>query len=217
MSSNKGGVAFVVIILLLVSASFAYVLTSPTGGGLKSASSTKYTQYVNLGADAAGWEYNYNGSIRNPVLNITADTTVYFNITEIDGAPHNLYIAYDGAYSSTLFAKLVSDQVSNPKSIEGSNNYQVLSVSQITQTIGHKSQGTFGFGSSSTGIYTYWCSIHYETMVGLLIVNATGSTSAVAAPLHASASPAPAVNMPITYTASAFNGVLTLNSLETVE
>ncbi len=217
MSSNKGGVAFVVIILLLVSASFAYVLTSPTGGGLKSQTTTKYTQYINLGADAAGWEYNYNKSIRNPVLNVTADTTVYFNVTEVDGAPHNLYIAYDGAYSSTLFAKLSSAQVSNPKSIEGSNNYQVLSVSQITQTIGHKTQGSFGFGSKATGIYTYWCSIHYETMVGLLIVNATGSTSAVFTPLHGSASPAPALNIPITYSASAFNGALALNSIEAVE
>ncbi len=221
MSSNKGGVAFVVIIILLVSASFAYILTSPTGGGFQpSKSAPKYTQYFNLGADAAGWQLNNNASIKNPVLNVGADTKVYFNITEVDGAPHNLYLAYDGAYSSSLFAKLVSAQTSNPKSIEGSSNYQVLSVSQITQTIGHKSQGDFVFGSASNyaGIYTYWCSIHYETMVGLLIVNATASTSStVLVPLNAPAAPAPQANMPITYVASSFNGVLALNSVDTVE
>lgn len=179
MSSNKAGVTFALIIVMLVSASFAYILTSPTGGGLQPSSApTKYTQYINLGADAAGWEHNYNASQRNPVLNIQASTLVYFNITEIDGAPHNLYIAYDGAYSSTLFAKLSSERVTNPKSIEGTTNYQILSVSQITQTIGHKTQGKYPF--QKDGIYTYWCSIHYETMVGLLIVNSTSVSATIA-------------------------------------
>lgn len=205
---------------MIVSVSFAYVLTSPTGGGLQPSKTTKYTQYINLGADAAGWEHNYNKSNRNPVLNVLADTMVYFNVTEEDGAPHNLYLAYDGAYSTTLFTKLVSEQASNPKSIEGSSNYQVLSVSQITQTIGHQTQGSFAFGSASSygGIYTYWCSIHYETMVGLLIVNATSAnTSAVLTPLHAAPAPAQAGNLPIIYSTSGFNGALALNTIEMVE
>ncbi len=217
MSSNKGGVVVALIIVIVVSASFAYILSSPTGGGLQpSKNPTSYTQYINLGADAAGWEHNYNTSQRNPVLNIKESTLVYFNVTEEDGAPHNLYIAYDGAYSSSLFAKLSASQISNPKSIEGSTNYQILSVSQITQTIGHSTQGSYPF--FKTGIYTYWCSIHYETMVGLLIVNATtGSTSAVLTPLHSTASPAPTGVLPLTYSTSGFNAALALNSIETVE
>lgn len=178
MTSNKTGVTVVLMIVVLVAASFAYVLSSPTGGGLQPSSApTKYTQYINLGADAAGWQLNDNASHPNPVLNILASTLVYFNVTEIDGAPHNLYIAYDGAYSASLFAKLSSERVSNPKSIEGTTNYQILSVSQITQTIGHKTQGKYPF--QKDGIYTYWCSIHYETMVGLLIVNSTATSTSV--------------------------------------
>lgn len=217
MSSNKGGVTVALIIIIVVSSSFAFILTSPTGGGLQpSKNPTTYTQYVNLGADAAGWEYNYNTSNRNAVLNIKESTLVYFNVTEEDGAPHNLYIAYDGAYSSSTFANLVKEQVNNPKSIEGSTNYQILSVSQITQTIGHSTQGSYPFFKN--GIYTYWCSIHYETMVGLLIVNSTsGSTSAVLTPLHASAAPAHAGNMPLIYSTSGFNAALALNTVEAVE
>ncbi len=217
MSSNKGGVVVALIIVVVVSASFAYILSSPTGGGLQpSKNPTSYTQYINLGADAAGWEYNYNASHRNPVLNIKESTLVYFNVTEIDGAPHNLYIAYDGAYSSSTFANLVKEQINNPKSIEGSTNYQILTVAQVTQTIGHSTQGSYPF--FKTGIYTYWCSIHYETMVGLLIVNATsGSTSAVLTPLHSGATPVHTGNMPLIYSTSGFNSALALNSIETVE
>lgn len=216
MTSNKGGVALVVVILLVVSISFAYVLTSPTGGGLKySNSPTKNTQYYNLGADAAGWEYNNNASIRNPVLNVQTSTLVYFNVTEIDGAPHNLYIAFDGAYTSSLFTKLSAEQVKSPKSIEGSDNYQVLSTSQITQTVGHHTQGKFPFFTA--GIYTYWCSIHFLTMVGLLIVNSTSaSSSVVASGVHAGITPQNVVNMPLTYVTSAFNQYNTLDAVNLV-
>ncbi len=220
MASNKGGVTFALIIVLLVSVAFGYVLTSPTGGGLTySNSPTKYTQYINLGADAAGWEYNYNTSDRNPVLNVQLSTLVYFNVTEEDGAPHNLYVAYDGSYSSTLFAKLVSDQKNNPKSIEGSNNYKVLSTSQITQTIGHKTQGKFPFvGSKMAGIYTYWCSVHYTTMVGLLIVNATSGSTSVVTPNVANGATPSHVNNQSTYSTSVSNVLLALETaLKTVE
>lgn len=217
MTSNKGGVTFALIIVILVASSFAYILSSPTGGGLPPSNSpTSHTQYINLGADAAGWEYNYNTSDRNAVLNVQQSTLVYFNVTEKDGAPHNLYIAYDGAYSASTFANLVSSQTSNPKSIEGSANYQILSVSQITQTIGHSTQGKYPF--QNTGIYTYWCSIHYETMVGLLIVNATSSTSsAVMGQQNSQVAVTHAGQSSIIYSASGFNAVLALNSIKTVE
>ncbi len=220
MASNKGGVTFAVIIILLVSVAFGYVLTSPTGGGLqKSNTPTKNTQYINLGADAAGWEYNYNTSDRNPVLNVNLSTTVYFNVTEMDGAPHNLYIAYDGSYSASAFAKYMSDLTTNPKSIEGSNNYKVLSTSEITQTIGHKTQGSFPFvGSSMVGIYTYWCSVHYETMVGLLIVNDTsGSASVASMHVYNGASPSH-VNNQSTYSTHVSNVLVTMETaIKTVE
>ncbi|MCL4337407.1 MAG: hypothetical protein M1129_03760 [Candidatus Thermoplasmatota archaeon] len=220
MASNKGGVTFALIIILMISMAFGYVLTSPTGGGLhKSSSPTKNTQYINLGADAAGWEYNYNKSDLNRVLNVNLSTTVYFNVTEEDGAPHNLFIAYDGSYSASAFAKYMSDLSSNPKSVEGSNNYQVLSTSQITQTIGHKTQGSFPFvGSSMVGIYTYWCSVHYTTMVGLLIVNATsGSASLGSLHVYHGASPSH-VNNQSTYSAHVSNVLMTMETaIKTVE
>lgn len=217
MASNKGGVTFALIIIVIVSVAFGYVLTSPTGGGLQPSNNpTKYTKYVDLGADAAGWEYNYNQSIRNPVINVTVSTKVVFNITEIDGAPHNLFIAYDGSYTSTLFAKLSSEQVSSPKSIEGTPNYQILSTSQITQTIGHKTQGSYPFFKA--GIYTYWCSIHYETMVGLLIVNSTSGSSSVAT-LNLSHGVSPShVNNQSTYSTHVSNTLLAMETaLKTVE
>ena len=181
MSSNKGGVTFVVIILLLVSVAFAYVLTSPTGGGLINPTTpAKYTKYVNLGADAAGWENNYNSSQRNPILNVTTSTLVYFNVTEMDGAPHNLLIAYDGAYSASLFSTYLGYLTggSPTKAENPGASYQVLSESQITQTIGHSTQGKFNF--QKAGIYTYWCAVHPTSMVGLLIVNDTTTSGSVA-------------------------------------
>lgn len=217
MTSNKGGVTFAVIIIVIVSVAFGYVLTSPTGGGLQpSKNPTKYTQFVNLGADAAGWENNYNASDRNPVINVTESTTVYFNITEVDGAPHNLYIAYDGSYTSSLFAKLVSEQKVSPKKIEVTPNYQILSTSQITQTIGHKTQGSYPF--FKTGIYTYWCSIHFETMVGLLIVNATtGSSSVATLNVSHGATPSHVYNQS-TYSTHVANALMTLESaIKTVD
>jgi plastocyanin len=218
MASNKGGVTFALIIVLLVSVAFGYILTSPTGGGLQpSKNPTKYTQYVNLGADAAGWEYNYNTSLRNPVLNVVSGTKVVFNITEMDGAPHNLYIAYDGKYTSSLFQQLVVDQKSSPKKIEGSTNYQILSTAQITQTIGHKTQGNYPFFKD--GIYTYWCSIHYATMVGLLIVNSTSSTSTSFVALHAYHGEGPShVYNQSTYSTHISNVLVTLErAIKTVE
>lgn len=217
MTSNKGGVTFALIIIVLVSVAFGYVLTSPTGGGLQPSNNpTKYTQYINLGADAAGWEYNYNSSDRNPVLNVVSSTKVTFNITEVDGAPHNLYIAYDGSYTSSLFTKLQSEQTTNPKNIEGSSNYQILSTSQITQTIGHKTQGTYPF--FTTGIYTYWCSIHYETMVGLLIVNSTSGSTSVATLNVAHGITPSHVNNQSTYSTHVSNVLMALETaIKTVE
>lgn len=217
MLSNKGGVTFALIIIVVVAMAFGYVLTSPTGGGLQPSSApTKYTQYFNLGADAAGWQLNDNASNTNPVLNVLVSTMVYFNVTEIDGAPHNLYLGYDGAYSASLYAKLQGERVSSPKSIEPNSNYQILSLSDITQTIGHKTQGHYPF--QKAGIYTYWCSVHYLTMVGLLIVNASsGTSSAIVTGIHASSVPNGSNSTVITYSANTFNYLFNLKASDLVE
>ena len=217
MSSNKGGVAFAVIVLMVVSAAFAYVLTTPTGGGLQPSSApTKYTQYVNLGADAGGLGYKFQSKQRNPGLKCPGSPLVFLNVTENGRGTPNPDNAYNGAYSAAEFAKLVAAQASNPKSIEGSTNYEILSVSQITQTVGHSTQGQYPF--QKAGIYTYWCSIHFETMVGLLIVNATTSTSSVVTGvMPASVSLSSGHSVAVTYSTHGFNGVLALKGTDTVE
>lgn len=216
MATNKGGVTVALIIVILVSVSFGYILTSPTGGGLQPTKApTSYTQYINLGADAAGWQYNDNASFTNPVLNVVSSTMVYFNVTEIDGEPHNLYIAYDGAYSSSLFASLQAKRINAPKSIEGTPNYQILTTAQITQTIGHHTQGQYPFHKA--GIYTYWCSIHYFTMVGLLIVNASGGSSSAIVTGLPGPVPSNTGNTLITSSQSTFDQLLSLKSIDLVE
>ncbi|MCL4335826.1 MAG: hypothetical protein M1393_00330 [Candidatus Thermoplasmatota archaeon] len=177
MNSNKGGITFAAIVIVVIALSFSYILTTPVTTGVAPTDfSHTSVQYVDLGANAAGWKNlnNFeNASAVNPTLSFALNTLVYFNVTEEDGAPHNLYISYDGAYSSSLFSKINSSITSNPAKWEGTTNYGILSTSQITQTIGHVAQGKYPFHTA--GIYTYWCTIHFEAMYGIIVVS-TNST-----------------------------------------
>ncbi len=177
MESNKGGITFAAIVIVVIALSFSYILTTPVTTGVAPTDfSHTSVQYVNLGADAAGWKNlnNFeNASAVNPTLSFALNTLVYFNVTEEDGAPHNLYISYDGAYSSSLFSKINSSISSNPTKWEGATNYGILSTSQITQTIGHEVQGKYPFHTA--GIYTYWCTIHYDAMYGIIVVSANST------------------------------------------
>ncbi len=175
MEGNKAGVGVVIIIAIVVALSFSYVLTTPTGSQKQTMpSNPAYTNTTYLWADAAGW--NFNHGVLNPTLNYTVGTVVTFKVTEADTAPHTLTINPGGS-------------ASNPISGETRTGaYTVLSIADITQTKGHLSTGQFYF--NKPGIYTYWCTVHPTTMVGLIYVNSTSSsTSATIAPQSVLAEP----------------------------
>lgn len=162
MQGNKAGVGVVIIIAIVVALSFSYVLTTPTGSTKQTIpSNPAYTNTTYLWADAAGW--NFNHGILNPTLNYSVGTVVTFVVTEEDGEPHTLTINPGGS-------------TSNPVSGESrSSQYTILSISQITQTKGHVAKGQYYF--DKPGIYTYWCTVHPTTMVGILYVNSTSGSS----------------------------------------
>lgn len=160
MYGNKGGIAFAVIVIIIVSVAFAFVLSAPQQAGLKPPSLINYssTNTTQLWANANGW--NFGHGTTNPTLNYTTNELITFAVTEADGLPHTLVIA--------------------PGPKETGSYWTVLTQSQITQTIGHVSQGQFMF--TQPGTYTYWCTVHPATMVGTIIVTPGNSTSSVSLP-----------------------------------
>lgn len=185
MEGNKAGVGVVIIIAVVVALSFSYVLTTPTGSHKQVIpSNPAHTNSTALWADAAGWNFNH-GPI-NPTLSYQVGTVVTFTVTEEDGAPHTLTINPGGS-------------ASNPVSGESrSGATTVLSIAQITQTKGHVSTGKFYF--SKAGVYTYWCTVHPTTMVGLIYVNASASSSVSHATPHPSVSGTLNINPSFAYT-----------------
>ncbi len=153
MEGNKAGVVFVAIVLIMVAIGFTLMLNPPT---VKSFSlppipskGVKHYQNITIYADANGWDYNH-GTV-NPTLYIANNTVVTFTVIEEDGEPHTLTI--------------------NPGSSETSYQDTLLSTAQITTIPGHVSTTKAYF--DTIGVYTYWCTVHPETMVGLIYVNAT--------------------------------------------
>lgn len=153
MEGNKAGVVFVAIVLIMVAIGFTLMLNPPT---VKSFSlppvpskGVKHFQNITIYADANGWDYNH-GTV-NPTLYIANNTVVTFTVIEEDGEPHTLTI--------------------NPGSSETSYQDTLLSTAQITTIPGHVSTTKAYF--DTIGVYTYWCTVHPETMVGLIYVNAT--------------------------------------------
>lgn len=153
MEGNKAGVVFVVIVLIMVAIGFTLMLNPPT---VKSFSlppvpskGVKHYQNITIYADANGWDYNH-GTV-NPTLYIANNTVVTFTVIEEDGEPHTLTI--------------------NPGTSETSYQDTLLSTAQITTIPGHVSTTKAYF--DTIGVYTYWCTVHPETMVGLIYVNAT--------------------------------------------
>lgn len=153
MEGNKAGVVFVAIVLIMVAIGFTLMLNPPT---VKSFSlppvpskGVKHYQNITIYADANGWDYNH-GTV-NPTLYIANNTVVTFTVIEEDGEPHTLTI--------------------NPGTSETSYQDTLLSTAQITTIPGHVSTTKAYF--DTIGVYTYWCTVHPETMVGLIYVNAT--------------------------------------------
>jgi plastocyanin len=157
MEGNKGGVVFVVIVLIMVAIGFSLMLNPPT---VKSFSlppvpskGVKHYENITIYADALGWDYGH-GTL-NPTISIANNTVVNFTVIEEDGQPHTLTI--------------------NPGPAESSYQDTLLTTSQITTIPGHTSHTQAYF--DKIGIYTYWCIVHPETMVGLIYVNATVNTT----------------------------------------
>lgn len=182
MSNKLAGAAFVTLIVVVVAVSFGYILSSPASSGLTPTtadySSATNSYYIHLYADASGWDTYYNNQNSsqplNPTIFVKVDTTVYFNVTEEDGAPHTLTLGYLGSTNTSANIPIVNGQISNTKmlanykSYEPSASYTVLSTAQITTSTGHTSQGKFPF--TKPGIYSYWCIIHPFAMLGVIVV-----------------------------------------------
>jgi|ACXJ01.1.fsa_nt_gi plastocyanin len=186
---GKGGIAFALLLIIVVGLSFSYIVTSPSSSGLTPTSSdysaATNVAYVHIYADAAGWDEHYHNvnssNPVNPTIFVKVDTTLYFNVTEEDGAPHTLTLGYLGTTNASANLPIVNGNISNSKmlgsykSYEPSVSYTVLSTAQITTTIGHNSQGKFPF--TKAGVYSYWCTIHPFSMLGVIIVGSYQNTS----------------------------------------
>jgi len=164
---SKTGVVFAVIILLIVSMGLYLALDFPQTSSFSlppAPSVVPHTANITLWADASGWDYNH-GTV-NPTITILNGTLVHFTIIEEDGQPHTFTIN-PGPTESTVFDTL-------------------LSISQITTTPGSVSHANAYF--PKVGVYTYWCTVHPTTMVGLIYVNSS-------LPSHVYTFPKPPANM----------------------
>ncbi len=143
------GVIFAVIILLAMGATLFTTVNYPVSQTFSLPSAPAHPPHevnITLYADASGWDYLHGPS--NPTITILNGTLVHFTVIEEDNQPHTLTI--------------------NPGSSESSYSDTLLSTSQITTTPGHISYVTAYF--DTVGVFTYWCTIHPTTMVGLINV-----------------------------------------------
>ena len=167
--SGKIGPILVILIIAAAGLSLGFALNVPTTATFSLPAVPAHPAHyhnVTLYADANGWNYNVKGYTTNPTIVILPGTVVNFTVIEEDNQPHTLTIAYgphESSFSDTL-----------------------LSTSAITTTPGHVSHAQAYF--NKTGEYTYWCIIHFTTMVGQLWVNNSLPTfSLPAAPSNMSA------------------------------
>ena len=154
MSSKATGIIFAVLIVLASGFFLSYELNVPQVNSFSFPPvPSNATRFVNitLYADQPGWDYNVGASHANPTLVFQVGTVVNFTIIEADALIHNLAL--------------------NPGTSEASNATIVASIAPPTGSV-QKAQVYF----DSTGIYTYWCTVHPTTMVGLIYVNKTVSS-----------------------------------------
>ena len=153
MEGNKAGVIFVVIVLIAMAGGLFLEVNPPTIKAFSlpavPAKGVEHYQNITLYACADGWDYGH-GPI-NPTLVVANDTVVCFTVIEEGDQPHTLTIA--------------------PGSSETSYQDTLLTTSQITTVPGTVSHVKAFF--DKVGVYTYWCTVHPETMVGALYVNST--------------------------------------------
>ena len=153
MEGNKAGVIFVVIVLIAMAGGLFLEVNPPTIKAFSlpaiPSKGVEHYQNITLYACADGWDYGH-GPI-NPTLVVANDTVVCFTVIEEGNQPHTLTIA--------------------PGSSESSYQDTLLTPSQITTVPGTVSHVKAFF--DTPGVYTYWCTVHPETMVGTLYVNTT--------------------------------------------
>lgn len=150
-------VVLLVIVLIVAGASFFWFVGGPTGTSGHTQGTYNSTTTIVLYANAQGWNYN---STPNPTLNEKFHTRLDFKVIEQDGLPHTLTI--------------------NPGPNESSSQSDYIVNVQIPTTVGAVVWVNWSF--SSTGLYTYWCTVHPVTMVGKLYVNSTSNNSTAALP-----------------------------------
>jgi hypothetical protein len=152
--------AIFVIVLLAAGGSFVWFVEQSGGSSATTIAPYNSTQVIVLYANYQGW--NYNSSIPNPTLYEKTHVLLEFKVIEQDNLPHTLTI--------------------NPGSNESASNYIVsVNIPAVTGTI-----VWVNWSFANPGIYTYWCEVHPETMVGKLVLNSTTSNTtnaSVASPL----------------------------------
>lgn len=155
MNSKFVGVAFAVMLVAVAGLSLAYELNIPEVHSFKLPpvpANAKIYRDVTLYAEEPGWDANLGPAKTNPTLVFQVGTVVNFTVIEEDTLPHTLAI--------------------NPGAKELSNADIVLSIGPPQYSVVH---GQVYF--NTIGVYTYWCTVHPLTMVGLIYVNKTVSTS----------------------------------------
>lgn len=150
---SKAGVVFAVSVILIMAAAVGIALNVPLSKAVKlpqvPAGGPAHQVNITLWADAIGWNYNH-GQV-NPAIVIPPGTLIHFTVIEEDNQPHTLTVA--------------------PGSQESATHATLLSQADITTTPGHVSHSSAYF--TSTGEWTYWCTVHPQTMVGQLYVNSS--------------------------------------------
>ncbi|MEM0141572.1 MAG: hypothetical protein QXN66_06035 [Thermoplasmatales archaeon] len=144
-------IALFIIVLLAAGGSFIWFMEGTTTSPTQLSASYNSTELIVLYANAEGW--NYNTSHPNPTLYAKTHVLLEFKVIEQDGLPHTLTI--------------------NPGPNESASNAIVNVV--IPTTIGSVTWVNWSF--ANPGVYTYWCEVHPETMVGALIINASTSNA----------------------------------------
>jgi|GEM_PF-1057521 hypothetical protein len=178
-------IAIFLIVLIAAGGSFVYFLEVPGGASTQVSASYNSTALIVLYANAQGW--NYNSSHPNPTIYEKTHVLLEFKVIEQDNLPHTLTI--------------------NPGPNESASS-AIISV-DIPAVTGTVVWANWSF--SNSGVYTYWCEVHPETMVGLLIINSSQNSSVSANNSSADAPSAAGINcnctFPISLEEQMLNGI----------
>ncbi len=144
-------VALFLVVIIAAVGSFAYFVSPSSGSSSQTSSSYNSTMEITLYANANGW--NYNSTHPNPTLYAKTHVLLEFKIIEQDNFPHTFTI--------------------NPGPNESQSNAFInVNIPAIPGTV-----VWVNWSFSSPGLYTYWCVVHPETMVGQLIINSSANSS----------------------------------------